>query len=90
MLLVFFSHAVVFIRNDSFYGWNIFLLDVQIWLEEDKNEKARKCMVLEKLNIMCSDTSKNIFDKFMIARNVESKKMNKMKNRTRTENTKNV
>ena len=44
----------------------------------------------EKLNIMCSDTSKNIFDKFMIARNVESKKMNKMKNRTRTENTKNV
>lgn len=47
-------------------------------------------MVLEKLNIMCSDTSKNIFDKFMIARNVESKKMNKMKNRTRTENTKNV
>ena len=36
-------------------------------------------MVLEKLNIMCSDTRKNIFDKFMIARNVELKKMNKKK-----------
>ena len=44
-----------------------------------KKERQENIWFFEKLNIMCSDTSKNVFDKFMIGRNSESKKMNKNK-----------
>ena len=53
-----------------------FLLAFKYDWKEDKEGEARKCMFFfEKLNIMCSDTCKNVFDKFMIGRNSESKKI---------------
>ena len=56
-----------------------------------KKERQENVWFFEKLNIMCSDTSKNVFDKFMIARNSESKKMNKKKNQnTNRKNIQNV
>ena len=53
-----------------------------------KKERQENVWFFEKLNIMCSDTSKNVFDKFMIGRNSESKKMNK--NKKQTTNRKNI
>ena len=53
-----------------------------------KKERQENVWFFEKLNIMCSDTSKNVFDKFMIGRNGESKKMNK--NKKQTTNRKNI
>ena len=66
-----------------FFFWRLNMIGKKI-----KKERQENVWFFEKLNIMCSDTSKNVFDKFMIGRNSESKKMNK--NKKQTTNRKNI
>ena len=69
-----------------FFFWRLNMIGKKI-----KKERQENVWFFEKLNIMCSDTSKNIFDKFMIGRNSESKKMNKnKKHNTNRKNIQNV